>query len=101
MEEVLTPDDFESYYRLREALDSLRDAALVQYALCASGTERKDFTSSVEGGVNEFLERVIHTPEHTKDWDDQSEKLIDKLAAQVGKCPPGFVERRGACVRLP
>ena len=51
----LTPDDFDSYCRLREALDALRDATLVQYALCDTVDARKKFSTAVEGGVDKFM----------------------------------------------
>lgn len=100
---ILTPEDFDSYCRLREALDALRDAALVQYALCATVDARKTFSAAVEVGVDRFLGDIIGTPENRKAWKDhQNQDLITELiSAAAQECPPGFVESGGRCVRIP
>ena len=98
----LTPADFGSYCRLREALDALRDAALVQYALCDTVDARKTFSAAVEGGVDKFLGDIIKTPENRKAWKDhQNQDLITELSSASAGCPPGFVESGGRCVRIP
>lgn len=103
MKERLDTNDFDSYYRLREALDALRDAVLVQYALCKSGDDRKNFTETVEKAVDRFLERVVQTPQFKRDWLAQNETFLALVSdSKNGSgCPPGFVEVDGRCVRVP
>ena len=97
----LTSNDFDSYCRLRVALDALRDAALVQYALCGTGQARTEFTHSVEGGVKTFLDNIIQTPEFMDQWIGLKKTFLAELSSAKAGCPPGFVEVNGRCVRIP
>ena len=103
MKERLNAKDFDSYYRLREALDALRDAVLVQYALCKTGGDRKKFTETVEQGVDRFLEQVVQTPQFKHEWLEQNETFLALVSGSIdgSGCPPGFVEVDGRCVRVP
>jgi hypothetical protein len=103
MKERLNAKDFDSYYRLRVALDALRDAVLVQYALCKSGGGRKRFTETVEQGVDSFLGKVVQTPQFKQQWLEQNETFLALVSESIdgSGCPPGFVEVDGRCVRVP
>lgn len=99
--EKLTSDDFDSYCKLREALDALRDSVLVQYTLCNSGNARAEFANDVEAGVKDFLDKIVQTPAFKQDWKSQNKIFLAELSRTKEGCQPGFVEVNGVCVRIP
>ncbi len=97
----LTSDDLDSYCKLRESLDALRDSVLVQYTLCHSGNARTKFTDDVEAGVKNFLNDIVQTPAFKQEWISQNRAFLADVSNAKAGCPPGFVEVDGMCVRIP
>ncbi len=98
----LTSDDFDSYCRLREALDAFRDSALVQYTLFKTLPAREKFSADVEESVKTFQNEFIKTDDNKVAWEKDDDKaFLTALANSKAGCPPGFVEVDGMCVRIP
>lgn len=96
----LKGSDGESYARLRESLDALRDAALVHYSLIGNVAARKRFSDQITEGIVGIFEKVINTGPNRSMWKNRKAAFDDRVAAASSNCPPGFMEVDGRCVRI-
>ena len=98
--EQIRKKDADSYIRLRESLDALRDASLVHYGLIGNVDERKRFSDQITEGIVGIFEKVINTGSNITMWENRKEAFDDRVAAATSNCPPGFMDVDGRCIRI-
>ena len=115
--------DKNSYLKLRKALDSFSDVALIEFDLFESKADREEIAEFVEQKIIEMLDEIAVkrqvgwlgvNNERAEKLEEHARKLRasataarardgvvpEKGSAEFEGCPPGFVLINGICVPI-